>query len=293
MDCTEAATTLQFLGALKHPITKGTKLWRTRNVGNGLTVKRCHRISQATVGRPRHGAYSIQESTAAASLVQRHPNRFRASLTLSLLLWFVYFTGRLNWVRTVQSSIGYQCSLWAILVAEIFLAVHELFFSLNILLPLFTRCRTSLRPRQRLLGKHVPTVDVCITCCGEPTEVILNTVAAAAAQDYPSNNFRVFVLDDGHSMALRMAIQALGARLRQKGGPEIHYRSRDVKQGERSYFKAGNLQFGIQEARKAGNSEYFASLDADMITEPDWLRRMLPYLLADSRIALVNPPQVT
>jgi cellulose synthase/poly-beta-1,6-N-acetylglucosamine synthase-like glycosyltransferase len=144
-----------------------------------------------------------------------------------------------------------------------------------------------------LLGKHVPTVDVCITCCGEPTEVILNTVAAAAAQDYPSNNFRVFVLDDGHSMALRMAIQALGARLRQKGGPEIHYRSRNVKQGERSYFKSGNLQFGIQEARKAGNSEYFASLDADMITEPDWLRRMLPYLLADSRIALVNPPQVT
>ena len=66
-----------------------------------------------------------------------------------------------------------------------------------------------------------------------------------------------------------------------------------MKPGERSYFKAGNLQFGIQEAMKVGISEYFASLDADMITEPDWLRRMLPYLLIDEQIALVNPPQVT
>jgi cellulose synthase/poly-beta-1,6-N-acetylglucosamine synthase-like glycosyltransferase len=179
------------------------------------------------------------------------------------------------------------------LIAEIFLAVHELLFSLNILLPLFTRFRTSQRPRQLLVGKQVPTVDVCITCCGEPTDVVLNTIAAASAQNYPANKFRVFVLDDGHSLALRTSVQALGARLKQKGGPEIFYKSRIVKQGEHSYFKAGNLRFGIQEAKKAGYSEYFASLDADMITEPDWLRRMLPYLLADPQIALANPPQVT
>ncbi len=289
MDCTEAAAT-QFFEALKRPITNGTKHLRTRTFGNGFTVKQTW---LGTERRPQYGAQSMEENTGVASWVQRHPNRVRISLTLSWALWFIYFAGRLNWVRNVQSSAGYQCSLWAILIAETFLAVHELFFSLNILLPLFARVRTSLRPRQRLIGKHVPTVDVCITCCGEPTEVVLNTVAAAAAQDYPAHKFRVFVLDDGHSMALLTAVQALGSRLRHKGGPEILYRSRIVKQGERSYFKAGNLRFGIQQAKKLGNSEYFASLDADMITEPDWLRRMLPHLVADPRIALVNPPQVS
>lgn len=292
MDCKEAT---QFFGAIKEPIKKGTKLLRTYPVSNGFMVKQLNRNSQTTDRRrpPQYGAYSIEESTGVASLVQRHPNRFRISLTLSWVLWFIYFAGRLNWVRNVQSSVGYQCSIWAILIAETFLAVHELFFSLNILIPLFTRFRKSLRPRQLLVGKQVPSVDVCITCCGEPTDVVLNTIAAAAAQNYPTNKFRVFVLDDGHSMALRTAVQALGARLRQKGGPEILYRSRIIKQGEHSYFKAGNLRFGIQEAKKVGCSEYFASLDADMITEPDWLRKMLPYLLADPQIALVNPPQVT
>jgi len=292
MDFSEATIALRLLSEFKHRITGALKLWQN-SLSDRWMDERTPRISEATIGRPRLGEYSIEESTSVSSLVQRHPNRFRISLTFSWSLWFIYLASRLNWVRNAQSSTGYQYSLWAVLIAETLLGVHELFFALNILLPLFTRYRISLRPRQRLVGKHMPTVDVCITCCGEPADVVLNTVAAAAAQDYPPNSFRVFVLDDGHSTAIRTAVQALGARLRQNGGPEILYRSRDVKQGERSYFKAGNLQFGVREAKRAGNFEYFASLDADMITEPDWLRRMLPYLLADSRIALVNPPQVT
>lgn len=57
------------------------------------------------------------------------------------------------------------------------------------------------------------------------------------------------------------------------------------------YFKAGNLSFGLQETAKLSESELFAALDADMIAEPDWLRKMVSHLILDNDLALAWPPQ--
>ncbi|KAF7590990.1 hypothetical protein BBP40_002184 [Aspergillus hancockii] len=47
------------------------------------------------------------------------------------------------------------------------------------------------RKRLRLRGsQNLPRVDVLIPCCGEPVEVILDTVRAACALDYPVSQFR-------------------------------------------------------------------------------------------------------
>lgn len=73
----------------------------------------------------------------------------------------------------------------------------------------------------------------------------------------------------------------------------ITHLARPKSQGIRHYYEGRNLRYGY----KVGNdldqgSEYFAALDADMITELDWLRRAVPHLILHDNLALACPPQV-
>lgn len=144
------------------------------------------------------------------------------------------------------------------------------------------------QPRKllRLRGEEVPTVDVFIPCCGEAVNLILDTVRAACAVDYPSNRFRVVVLDDGSSSKLENEISQL-----QRRHPNLYYTTRPNK--STGFEKASNLNYGLNYVNtlQGGPSEYVAVLDADMIAEPDWLRALLPHLLQDPKLALTNPPQ--
>jgi cellulose synthase (UDP-forming) len=55
-----------------------------------------------------------------------------------------------------------------------------------------------------------PTVDVFITCCNEPVEIVEETTKAALAIDYPTTKLCIYVLDDGNSPALRGMTERLG-----------------------------------------------------------------------------------
>lgn len=138
----------------------------------------------------------------------------------------------------------------------------------------------------------VPTVDVFITCCGEDDDLVLNTARAACAQGYPPDRFRVIVLDDGQSTWLSRAVAAL----HQERYPNLYYRSREKIPGKPHHFKAGNLNYGLEETMKLPGpdevGEFVAALDADMIPEPDWLRAMMPHMILDDHLALACPPQV-
>ena len=123
--------------------------------------------------------------------------------------------------------------------------------------------------------------------------MIVNTVTAAASQDYPPQRLRVFLLDDGHDQGLQQAVFLLNARLADQKKPQVVYLSRRVEAGAKSYFKAGNLRYGIDESHGQGSSEFLAGLDTDMIPRSDWLRKMVPHLLLDDRLALACPSQVT
>ncbi|KAL8805876.1 MAG: hypothetical protein Q9182_001657 [Xanthomendoza sp. 2 TL-2023] len=107
------------------------------------------------------------------------------------------------------------------------------------------------------------------------------------AQDYPTTDFRVLLLDDGNNPDLRQALTKLREKFGANKTPAVEYLSRPPD--NHNYGKSGNLQYGIQ---SSSNSEFIAGLDADMIVEPDWLRRLLPHLLVNEAIALVNPPQI-
>jgi hypothetical protein len=124
--------------------------------------------------------------------------------------------------------------------------------------------KTRNRPRLRLMGSHdLPTVDVFVTCCKEDNDVIMDTARAACDQDYPQDRFRVIILDDGKSQELeQMADEASHM------WPNLIYMSREKIPGKPHHFKAGNLNFGLEQITllPGGSAEFVGALDADMVS---------------------------
>lgn len=154
---------------------------------------------------------------------------------------------------------------------------------------LFGLIKSRHRPKLRLIGNKVPTVDVFVTCAGENSNVILDTIRAAAAIDWPRDRFRVVVLDDKDSSDVRWEVQALRRQF-----SNIYYTARQKEKHVHHGFKAGNLNHGLSfvEGLEGGAAEYVAALDADMIVKPEWLRAILPHLISDVQAGLACPPQV-
>jgi hypothetical protein len=124
--------------------------------------------------------------------------------------------------------------------------------------------KTRNRPRLRLMGHHdVPTVDVFVTCCNEDNEVIMDTVRAACDQDYPPDKFRVIILDDGKSAELEQLAYETGDMW-----PNLFYMSREKIPGVPHHFKAGNLNYGLEQVShlSGGSAEFIGALDADMVS---------------------------
>lgn len=153
--------------------------------------------------------------------------------------------------------------------------------------------RPLFRPELKPIGDFARRVDVCVTACGEDVTIIMDTVAAAACQDYPVGQHRVFLLDDGQDDKLQSMVGALNERLLLGEHQRVVYLRRVTKKGVESFYKAGNIAFGLQESSSISGAELFAALDADMIPDVDWLRRVVPYLIVDDSMAMLCPGQVS
>lgn len=147
------------------------------------------------------------------------------------------------------------------------------------------------RPKLRLIGPSVPSVDVVITCCGEDDDLVMDTAKAACNVDYPIDRFRVMILDDGASAGLKAKVEDS----LHHGWPNMHYFSRPKYPGVPHHFKAGNLNYALEQTKKlpGGAANFVACLDADMIPERDWLRALLPHMLQDEKCCMACPPQVS
>ncbi|KAL2866056.1 glycosyltransferase family 2 protein [Aspergillus lucknowensis] len=144
----------------------------------------------------------------------------------------------------------------------------------------------SPRTRLRVQGTEIlPRIDVLIPCCGEPLDVILDTVRAACTIDYPVSQFRVLVLDDGGSVALRDSINDLRSK-----HTHLTYHTRGTHSG-RVFAKAGNLNYALFSLQESFQPEYCAILDADCIPAPEFLRATLPHLLLNPQAALLTTRQ--
>lgn len=121
----------------------------------------------------------------------------------------------------------------------------------------------------------------------------MDTVAAAACQDYPKHCYRIFLLDDANDSDLKCEVDEFNSgKCTRLGIQQVTYLSRKKGEGDLHYHKAGNLDFGIRfSSEQYGGSEFIAGLDADMLVEHDWLKRTVPHLLFAPETAIVSPPQ--
>ncbi|KAJ9611704.1 hypothetical protein H2200_004888 [Cladophialophora chaetospira] len=199
---------------------------------------------------------------------------------------FVYFGFRIY--CTLDAQRAYQKiypMAWVFIIAEMFTSIPQLFYAFYSFLALKSR----RRPKLRLRGSAVPSVDVFVTCCKEDIDVIMDTVRAACVVDYPRDRFRVVVCDDGGDAQVKQAITNL-----RETYPNLIYWARIKVKGKPHHFKAGNLiaATDMVATLPEGPGEFIAALDADMIPEPEWLRTLMAHLVIDDRMSLACPPQL-
>jgi cellulose synthase (UDP-forming) len=119
-------------------------------------------------------------------------------------------------------------------------------------------------------------VDIFITVCGEPVEIVEKTLEAALALNY--KNFHVYILNDGY-VANKHNWKEIDALAQEYGAIPI---TRITPGG----FKAGN----INNALKQTQSPFIVIFDADHVPHPDFLKRTMGHFV-DKNLALLQTPQ--
>lgn len=119
-------------------------------------------------------------------------------------------------------------------------------------------------------GYYAPNVDILIPTLNEPISILKRTLVGCLTINYPHK--QIWLLDDGK----RPEVKKLAREL------HCNYLTRE----DRSYYKAGNLNFGLQ----ATEGEIIVILDADFIPLNHFLERTLGFF-EDPEVALVVTPQ--
>jgi cellulose synthase/poly-beta-1,6-N-acetylglucosamine synthase-like glycosyltransferase len=132
--------------------------------------------------------------------------------------------------------------------------------------------RVPLLPEEAL-----PRVLVQLPVCDEG-DLALRVAAAATRLDWPHDRLEIQLLDDGPTYKHEALVEAAAKMVPEGVSLSVLHR------GERVGFKAGNLAFGL----KHSNAPYVAIFDADFVPPPDFLRRTVPALLADTGLCFVQ-----
>jgi cellulose synthase/poly-beta-1,6-N-acetylglucosamine synthase-like glycosyltransferase len=160
-------------------------------------------------------------------------------------------------------------------VVLVCLALAAVQFTGLVLVRLFFPARAVRLPL--LPDAALPRVLVQLPVCDEGA-LAVRVAAAAARLDWPADRLEIQVLDDGPAEK-HPALAASIARVTPAG-----VRVSVLRRGARTGFKAGNLAFGL----KHSNAPYVAVFDADFVPPSDFLRRTVPALVADDKLAYVQ-----
>ncbi len=136
----------------------------------------------------------------------------------------------------------------------------------------------SIRGRNKLADppslESWPRVSVHLPLCDEE-RVAKRLLEACVKLDYPHDKLEIIVVDDSSDGTTEIA-RDFGAKY--PGVVKVIHRE------ERAGFKAGALQVAMQKS----NGEFIALFDADYVPPRDFLKRMLPYLYLDERVAFAQ-----
>lgn len=148
--------------------------------------------------------------------------------------------------------------VWTVLAA---FGVHRLH-----LIRLYRRRRAATRPIAPESPGDWPLVTLQLPIYNE-RYVADRLLEAAAAMDYPAGRLEIQVLDDSNDETVAIVAERIAA-LRARGLDVVH-----VRRPERSGFKAGALQYGLERAK----GELLAIFDADFVPPAGFLRELVPY----------------
>jgi cellulose synthase/poly-beta-1,6-N-acetylglucosamine synthase-like glycosyltransferase len=137
--------------------------------------------------------------------------------------------------------------------------------------------KSPILKRAELDEAELPHVLVQLPVCDEG-HLAVRVAASAARMDWPRDRLTIQLLDDGDGSGHEQL--AADVRAVVPEGVTLHI----LQRGERKGFKAGNLAFGLIHS----DAPFVAVLDADFVPPPDFLRRTVPVLLADSGLAFVQ-----
>ena len=195
-------------------------------------------------------------------------------LVSSTVVWMVYDYSQkyLTWEQ-VLVGIGILCAAFCItlvLLAE----AHEWAESVW----------SSKSVRQRVLrpgtSRSTPKVSVHVPTYNEPPEMVIETLSALRALDYP--DYEVIVVDNNTcDEAVWRPVQEWCERQ-----PGERFRFFHVAPLEG--FKGGALNYALE--RTARDAVHVAVIDSDYIVAADWLASCAP-LFDDPRVAIVQAPQ--
>jgi cellulose synthase/poly-beta-1,6-N-acetylglucosamine synthase-like glycosyltransferase len=125
-----------------------------------------------------------------------------------------------------------------------------------------------------ITNENCPTVDIYLPCCKEPLEILNNTYRYIRELQWPAGKLQIHVMDDGAMESVKTLAESYG----------FNYMLRDDRPRLK---KAGNLRWAF--ARTTG--DFFAIFDADFCPRPDFLKELVPRMLADDKVAIVQTPQ--
>lgn len=134
-----------------------------------------------------------------------------------------------------------------------------------------------------------PTVDIFIPTYSEDEDIVRVTATAATQIDYPKEKVRIYILDDGGTLAKRRDPRQMDKAWKR------HYKLMEIARElgvqyltreTNKHAKAGN----INHAMDFSTGELILFLDCDHIPTHDILQRTTGYFLADPKLFLVQTP---
>lgn len=140
-------------------------------------------------------------------------------------------------------------------------------------------------------ARQSPTVDILVPSYNEPNELLEVTLTAAFNISYPAGRMKVYLLDDGGTLAKRTQPDPVKAAEAQERHQRLmamcerlgaYYLTRDKNE----HAKAGN----INSALKQTAGDLVLILDADHVPAADILVRTVGYFVDDPKVFLVQTP---
>jgi cellulose synthase/poly-beta-1,6-N-acetylglucosamine synthase-like glycosyltransferase len=123
-----------------------------------------------------------------------------------------------------------------------------------------------------LADEAIPDILVQLPVFNEQT-VVTGLLQAVAALEWPRHKLHIQLLDDSSDQSAEIGREAI-ENLKRRG-----YRAEHIRRDDRRGYKAGALAAGLV----LSDAPFVAMLDADFRPPANWLRTLVPRLIADPR----------